>query len=141
MCARSRWHYDPRETLIKYRTVRCVRGGWMQAARRRAGWNLRKASRPRMPQAGAGRDAKAAHQNAYARAAMGRSRPKLRPAVERPAAPQTPPLTQPADMEAQLRDRRFWPRAPSARPSVGRLHGVLTDAALGQNRSVAQRET
>jgi hypothetical protein len=23
----------PRETLIKYRTVRCVRGGWMQAAR------------------------------------------------------------------------------------------------------------
>jgi len=55
--------------------------------------------------------------------------------------PQTPPLTQPADMKALLRDRRFWPRAPSARPGVGRLHGGLTDAALGQNRSVAQRET
>ena len=27
---------------------------------------------------------------------------------------------------------------PSARPCVGRLHGGLTDASLGQNRSVAQ---
>ena len=31
---------------------------------------------------------------------------------------------------ALLRDRRFWPRAASARPCVGRLHGGLTDAEL-----------
>src|SRR5688572_4451755 len=34
-----------KETLIKYRTVRCVRGGWMQADRRSAGWTLRKEGR------------------------------------------------------------------------------------------------
>src|SRR5512145_1521123 len=34
-----------RETLIKSRVVRCVRGGWMQAARRSQAWKLGKESR------------------------------------------------------------------------------------------------
>ena len=109
-------HYT-RETLIKYRTVRCVRGGWMQAPGGSQAWKLGNERRA----ADAAPDATRRYDGALEGPALWpQARNSARKGYFR------------AFVLAQGGAGSSWCRPATRRPR--RL-------ALGQNRSVARRET
>ncbi len=147
--SRPETRMNARETLIKYRTVRCVRGGWMQADRRSAGWNLRKESRA----ADAAPDATRQRESAFEGPALLARTPERRRRGPACGDPTAQACVKPAGgVRIPLRGRIHRAgrdgsllRPPRARGAGSSLYRPATRPprrlALGQNRSVAQRET